>query len=181
MNRAGRHSCLLILALTVVLMIVVAMKSPACAQSRDPIVRPPSLDNKEKIEDFINQVLRDNTQRPDPFVRNEQMGVDQVAQYEVEEKPRPEYGFGKYDIETLILQGIWRQDEEIYAFFKTPDNKSMLVTIGDEAYDGRIVEINLQGKYVKFLQELKRKTSDEAIDSSEPDTIFTEKIVRIRN
>lgn len=150
------------------------------AQSRNPIVRPSELDTKEKIVSFINQVLGDQTRRPDPFIQNEQMGVDQVAKYEVEEKPRPKYGFGKYDIESLVLQGIWREDEKVFALMKTPDDKSMIVSLGDEAYDGRIVEINIQGKYVKFLQELRRKRADDANLDDQPDIIYTEKIVRFR-
>lgn len=143
-----------------------------------PIVKPPDLNSEEKIVRFLQSVLQDRTRRADPFVKGQERGTQQVAQYAVENKPRPKTGFGRYDIETLTLQAIWKEENAVVAMVKAPDAKVFIVKIGEEAYDGRLVEISPEGGYIKFLQEL-RRTSGPA-RRGEPDIKYVEKIVRFR-
>jgi hypothetical protein len=143
-----------------------------------PIVKPADLNSEEKIVRFLMTVLQDRTRRADPFVKGQERSTRQVAQYAVEDKPRPASGFGRYDVETLTLQAIWKEETAVVAMVKAPDGKVFIVKVGEEAYDGRLVEISPQGGYIKFLQEL-RRTSGPA-RPGEPDIKYVEKIVRFR-
>lgn len=151
----------------------------AKAQAQDKqIVRPGTLDSEDAIRRFIMSILVDRTQRSDPFVAADRDPTRQVASYEVEQKPRPESGLGRYDVEQLTLKAIWEEDDEAVALVSSPDNKVFVVRLGDEAYDGRIVEIDLDGGAVKFLQEL-RRTGGPA-RPGDPDVKYVEKTVRFR-
>jgi hypothetical protein len=100
--------------------------------------------------------LSDRTKRQDPFIKAQRQQQSSAATYEISERPRPASGFGRYDIDQLALMAIWKESTRVTAMFRAPDDKLFISAVGDEAYDGRIVEISFEGKYVKFLRKLER-------------------------
>ena len=150
------------------------------AQRRVPIVRPAELNTKEQIIRFMVGVISQKTQRPDPFVEGvrEVAGTEQFE--EVEAKPRPEFGFGKYDVEQLQLKAIWKEKEKLVAVFLAPDGTMHTTKLGDEAYDGRIVEINFELRYVKFLNKITKRRTSGPGKKGELVEQFVEKNVYIR-
>lgn len=165
-----------IIALSTLLFPVVAAAQEEENKTK-PIVRPAELSTEEDIVRFIMSVLSDRIPRPDPFVKKNAQALEGEDTYQVENKPRPTTGFGRYDVDSLTLMAIWKDDEGVVAMFKAPDSKVFISRVGEEAYDGRVVEISLQGGYVKFLQELKAKGSGGA---GKPNVKYVERIVHFR-
>jgi hypothetical protein len=135
-----------------------AFASPSGAQERrqNQVRRPADLRTAKQIERFVLQVLSESKSRQDPFVRAQRQQQTTVATYEITEKPRPQSGFGRYDVNQLTLMAIWKEEDTATAMFRAPDGKLFITAVGEEAFDGRIVEISFEGKYVKFLRKLER-------------------------
>lgn len=160
--------------------VILAFPGIVAAQEEDqskPIVRPAQLNTEEEIIRFIKSVLADRTPRPDPFVRKNAQALAGEDSYQVENKPRPTSGFGRYDVETMTLMAIWEDDDGAVAMFRTQDSKVFIIRVGEEAYNGRVVEINLEGGYVRFLQELRLTGPGSA---NRPSVKYEEKIVPFR-
>ena len=128
------------------LILLLALTASAQQADRKQIRRPPELRTARQIERFVMQVLSDNTKRQDPFIRVQRQQQSTAATYEISEKPRPQTGFGRYDIDQLTLMAIWKESAKVTSMFRAPDNKLFIVAVGDEAYDGRIVEISFENK-----------------------------------
>jgi Tfp pilus assembly protein PilP len=146
-------------------------------QQKRQIRRPPELKTAKEIERFVMEVLSDRTKRQDPFIKAPRQQQTTIATYEISERPRPAAGFGRYDIDQLTLNAIWKGSDKVTAMFRAPDDKLFIVTVGDEAYDGRIIEISFEGKYVKFLRVLERVGPKVA---GQPDVKYEPVLVRMR-
>lgn len=164
-------------ALSVCLVLLLAAPVSAQETAKKQIRRPAELKSAKQIERFVLQVLSDTTKRQDPFIRAQRQQQSTAATYEISEKPRPQSGFGRYDINQLTLMAIWKESTKVTSMFRAPDNKLFIVAVGDEAYDGRIVEISFDGKYVKFLQKLERVGPKV---SGQPDVKYEPLTVRMR-
>ena len=93
------------------------------------------------------------------------------------ERPRPQSGFARYDIEQLTLMAIWEESDKVVAMFRAIDNQLFIASVGEEAYDGRIVEISFEEKVVKFLRRLERIGPRV---SGQPDYKYETVLVRMR-
>ena len=171
----ARLMCLLIS----ILLLPAAVQPAVARQSsqRNQIRRPAQLETMRQIERFVMQLLTDKTKRQDPFIAAERQQQRTQATYEMGSKPRPQSGFARYDIEQLTLTAIWEEDEQVVAMFRAIDNKLFIVSVGEEAYDGRIVEISFEEKAVKFLRRLERIGPRV---SGQPDYKYETVLVRMR-
>jgi len=158
-----------------VLVLLVASASAQMRRQR-PIQRPAELNNARQIERFVMQVLADRTKRQDPFIKSQRQAQKPAATYEIGVKPRPLSGFASYDIDQLTLMAIWKESEKVTATFRSNDGQLFIVSIGDEAYDGKIVEISFEEKSVKFLRKLKRVGPKV---SGQPDFKYESVVVRM--
>lgn len=175
-NSCGKGLLIMLAAAAMVSLVSVE----AAAQRRVPIVRPAELNNKEQIIRFMVSVINQKVERPDPFVEGVRTQASEDQFENVESKPRPAYGFGKYDVDQLILQAIWKEKDKMVAVFKAPDNTMHTTKLGDEAYDGRIVEINFESRYVKFLNKITKRRTGGPGKKGELVETFVEKNVSIR-
>ena len=158
-------------------LVVLIATSLGRAQSNLPIQIPENLDHESDIVRFIQDLLSDSTKRKDPF-SSAAVGSALLSTYSPEDKPRPESGFGRYDVESLILMAIWEESGDAVAMVKAPDELTFIVRIGDEAYDGKIVEINLGARYVKTMNRLVRQAGDLLVN--EPKEKWVENYMRFR-
>ncbi len=172
-----------VVALLLCLLFALAAELPAQEEPTQPrqqgrwVGAMPEINTLEELERFLRQFLTDRTRRRDPFTREVQEAQQSSATYQLQTRPRPASGFGRYDIDDLTLQAIWNDGEQITAVFRAPDQKLFIVSVGDEAYDGRIVEINIEQRYVRFMQEL-RRVGQQA--EGQPVVRYEPKIVRLR-
>ena len=57
-------------------------------------------------------------------------------------------------ISEVDLVGIVQKGKDNLAFFNGSDNKGYFLRVGDQLYDGRIIQINRQSGQVVFRQEI---------------------------
>lgn len=167
--------------LAVVSIGVILLCAPQAPAAQDGEDNHQEQENKSKvqqtpkdIERLVMQVLADTDKRRDPFVKAERQQQRTVATYEIQERPRPQSGLGRYDIDELDVTAIWKETDRIVAMIRAPDEKLFVANVGDEAFDGMIVEISIEGKYVKFMQKLQRVGPQLP---GQPDVKFEPKIV----
>ena len=137
-----------------------------------------NLQTFAEIERFVQDLLADKEEEPrDPFMKAKQKVEQKVeVEYTAERKPRPQAGFGKYDVEQLRLLGIYRDNETEVAMFRSQDGKLFTVKVGDAAYDGVVSVISIEGGFVKFVDELKLQGPRQ---EGQPEVKRVERFVRL--
>jgi Tfp pilus assembly protein PilP len=157
-NRApglsATRSVVLLLILSVCAPPAITQEQEQPKQEGQAEVRKLDFKTYDEIQRFVETLLSGQQKYRDPFVRSSREQVTTEGRYVVRQKVRPAAGFGKYDIDTLKLLGIYRDSESTVAMFRAPDGKLFTVKEGEEAYDGKIEKINLESGYVKFIVEM---------------------------
>ncbi len=179
-NSEGSGARVQWLSLAILFALLAANAMPTFAQEsaeRRKILRPGDLLTARQIERFVLQVLSDTTKRQEPFIKTQRRQQRTTVAYEIGEKPRPTSGFASFDIDQLGLMAIWKERDRVTAMFRAIDGKLLIAAVGEEAFDGMVVEISFEGKYVKFMRKLERVGPKV---SGQPDYKFEPVLVRMR-
>lgn len=121
-------------------------------QGQEAIVAIKDFKTFNELERFVRAILEERGELREPFMSQDQRRRRVSASEIVQVKPRPKSGFGRYDVNTLKLLGIYMDNDLLVAMFRAPDNKLFAAKVGEEAYDGKIDRISLEGGYVKFVR-----------------------------
>jgi Tfp pilus assembly protein PilP len=148
-------------ALAAALSFVPAAESPASsqgstenAQAQDPEKKQNEQNTKtiEKIIEESESVLAGRGFTYDPAGRRDPFR-SLVEQTKADKGPRPK-GIAGMLISEVDLVGIVQKGKDYLAFFNGSDNKGYFLRVGDQLYDGRIIQINRQTGQVVFRQEI---------------------------
>jgi Tfp pilus assembly protein PilP len=165
MNRERLHRLLLGLA-TVGISLSLAFSSARGADQATPATggQPAASDESEKAKDEQNNktiekiieesenVLAGRGFTYDPAGRRDPFR-SLVEQTKADKGPRPK-GITGMLISEVDLVGIVQKDRDNLAFFNGSDNKGYFLRVGDQLYDGRIIQINRHTGQVVFRQEI---------------------------
>jgi Tfp pilus assembly protein PilP len=106
----------------------------------------------EKIIEESESVLSGRGFTYDPAGRRDPFR-SLVEQTKSDKGPRPK-GIAGMLISEVDLVGIVQKGKDNLAFFNGSDNKGYFLRVGDQLYDGRIIQINRQTGQVVFRQEI---------------------------
>ena len=106
----------------------------------------------EKIIEESESVLAGRGFTYDPAGRRDPFR-SLVEQTKADRGPRPK-GIAGMLISEVDLVGIVQKGKENVAFFNGSDNKGYFLRVGDQLYDGRIIQINRATGQVVFRQEI---------------------------
>jgi Tfp pilus assembly protein PilP len=106
----------------------------------------------EKIIEESESVLSGRGFTYDPAGRRDPFR-SLVEQTKADKGPRPK-GIAGMLISEVDLVGIVQKGKDNLAFFNGSDNKGYFLRVGDQLYDGRIIQINRQTGQVVFRQEI---------------------------
>src|SRR5262245_60149538 len=106
----------------------------------------------EKIIEESESVLAGRGFTYDPAGRRDPFR-SLVEQTKADRGPRPK-GIAGMLISEVDLVGIVQKGRENVAFFNGSDNKGYFLRVGDQLYDGRIIQINRANGQVVFRQEI---------------------------
>jgi len=136
-----------------------AEKAPASAapqggQDSDSAKKQEEQNTKtiEKIIEESESVLSGRGFTYDPAGRRDPFR-SLVEQTKADKGPRPK-GIAGMLISEVDLVGIVQKGKDNVAFFNGSDNKGYFLRVGDQLYDGRIIQINRQAGQVVFRQEI---------------------------
>jgi len=148
-------------ALAVVLSFAVAADDPAPAETAAEVAGAPDAAKKqddqntktiEKIIEESESILAGRGFTYDPAGRRDPFR-SLVEQTKADKGPRPK-GVAGMLISEVDLVGIVQKGKENLAFFNGSDNKGYFLRVGDQLYDGRIIQINRHAGQVVFRQEI---------------------------
>ena len=106
----------------------------------------------EKIIEESESVLTGRGFTYDPAGRRDPFR-SLVEQTKADKGPRPK-GIAGMLISEVDLVGIVQKGKDNVAFFNGSDNKGYFLRVGDQLYDGKIIQINRQAGQVVFRQEI---------------------------
>jgi Tfp pilus assembly protein PilP len=106
----------------------------------------------EKIIEESESVLAGRGFTYDPAGRRDPFR-SLVEQTKADRGPRPK-GIAGMLISEVDLVGIVQKGKDNLAFFNGSDNKGYFLRVGDQLYDGRIIQINRTTGQVVFRQEI---------------------------
>jgi Tfp pilus assembly protein PilP len=106
----------------------------------------------EKIIEESENVLAGRGFTYDPAGRRDPFR-SLVEQTKAEKGPRPK-GIAGMLISEVDLVGIVQKGRDNLAFFNGSDNKGYFLRVGDQLYDGRIIQIDRHTGQVVFRQEI---------------------------
>jgi Tfp pilus assembly protein PilP len=106
----------------------------------------------EKIIEESENVLAGRGFSYDPAGRRDPFR-SLVEQIKAEKGPRPK-GIAGMLISEVDLVGIVQKGRDNLAFFNGSDNKGYFLRVGDQLYDGRIIQIDRHTGQVVFRQEI---------------------------
>jgi Tfp pilus assembly protein PilP len=106
----------------------------------------------EKIIEESESVLAGRGFTYDPAGRRDPFR-SLVEQTKADKGPRPK-GIAGMLISEVDLVGIVQKGKDNLAFFNGSDNKGYFLRVGDQLYDGKIIQINRQSGQVVFRQEI---------------------------
>ena len=106
----------------------------------------------EKIIEESESVLAGRGFTYDPAGRRDPFR-SLVEQTKADKGPRPK-GIAGMLISEVDLVGIVQKGKDNLAFFNGSDNKGYFLRVGDQLYDGKIIQINRQSGQVIFRQEI---------------------------
>ena len=106
----------------------------------------------EKIIEESESVLAGRGFTYDPAGRRDPFR-SLVEQTKSDKGPRPK-GIAGMLISEVDLVGIVQKGKDNLAFFNGSDNKGYFLRVGDQLYDGRIIQINRTTGQVVFRQEI---------------------------
>ena len=106
----------------------------------------------EKIIEESESVLAGRGFTYDPAGRRDPFR-SLVEQTKADRGPRPK-GIAGMLISEVDLVGIVQKGKDNLAFFNGSDNKGYFLRVGDQLYDGRIIQINRATGQVVFRQEI---------------------------
>jgi Tfp pilus assembly protein PilP len=106
----------------------------------------------EKIIEESESVLAGRGFTYDPAGRRDPFR-SLVEQSKADRGPRPK-GIAGMLISEVDLVGIVQKGKDNLAFFNGSDNKGYFLRVGDQLYDGRIIQINRTTGQVVFRQEI---------------------------
>jgi len=106
----------------------------------------------EKIIEESESVLSGRGFTYDPAGRRDPFR-SLVEQTKADKGPRPK-GIAGMLISEVDLVGIVQKGKDNLAFFNGSDNKGYFLRVGDQLYDGKIIQINRQAGQVVFRQEI---------------------------
>ncbi|HEV8336975.1 MAG TPA: hypothetical protein VGR67_11195 [Candidatus Polarisedimenticolia bacterium] len=106
----------------------------------------------EKIIEESESVLAGRGFTYDPAGRRDPFR-SLVEQTKADRGPRPK-GIAGMLISEVDLVGIVQKGKDNRAFFNGSDNKGYFLRVGDQLYDGRIIQINRTTGQVVFRQEI---------------------------
>ena len=123
-------------------------------QTQDPAKKQDEQNTKtiEKIIEESESVLAGRGFTYDPAGRRDPFR-SLVEQTKDDKGPRPK-GIAGMLISEVDLVGIVQKGKDYVAFFNGSDNKGYFLRVGDQLYDGRIIQINRQTGHVVFRQEI---------------------------
>jgi len=124
------------------------------AQDSDTAKKQEDQNSKtiEKIIEESESVLSGRGFTYDPAGRRDPFR-SLVEQTKADKGPRPK-GIAGMLISEVDLVGIVQKGKDNVAFFNGSDNKGYFLRVGDQLYDGRIIQINRQTGQVVFRQEI---------------------------
>ena len=128
--------------------------APQASQGQEAAKKQDEQNNKtiEKIIEESESVLAGRGFTYDPAGRRDPFR-SLVEQTKADKGPRPK-GIAGMLISEVDLVGIVQKGKESLAFFNGSDNKGYFLRVGDQLYDGRIIQINRQSGQVVFRQEI---------------------------
>jgi Tfp pilus assembly protein PilP len=128
--------------------------TPASADAQDASKKQEDQNTKtiEKIIEESESVLAGRGFTYDPAGRRDPFR-SLVEQTKADKGPRPK-GIAGMLISEVDLVGIVQKGKDNLAFFNGSDNKGYFLRVGDQLYDGRIIQINRTTGQVVFRQEI---------------------------
>ena len=129
--------------------------SEAKPQATEEAAKAKDAQNNKTIEKIIEEsenVLAGRGFTYDPAGRRDPFR-SLVEQTKAEKGPRPK-GIAGMLISEVDLVGIVQKGKDCLAFFNGSDNKGYFLRVGDQLYDGRIIQINRSTGQVVFRQEI---------------------------
>jgi Tfp pilus assembly protein PilP len=124
----------------------------AATAETDPKKDEQSAKTIEKIIEESESVLAGRGFTYDPAGRRDPFR-SLVEQTKADRGPRPK-GIAGMLISEVDLVGIVQKGKDNLAFFNGSDNKGYFLRVGDQLYDGRIIQINRGTGQVVFRQEI---------------------------
>jgi len=165
MNRERPHRLFLSLGAAGICLLVALSTAHGAGEAPPPASgQPAATDESEKAKDEQNSktiekiieesenVLAGRGFSYDPAGRRDPFH-SLVEQTKAEKGPRPK-GVAGMLISEVDLVGIVQKGRDNLAFFNGSDNKGYFLRVGDQLYDGRIIQINRQTGQVVFRQEI---------------------------
>jgi Tfp pilus assembly protein PilP len=128
--------------------------TPESADAQDTSKKQEEQNTKtiEKIIEESESVLSGRGFTYDPAGRRDPFR-SLMEQTKADKGPRPK-GIAGMLISEVDLVGIVQKGKDNVAFFNGSDNKGYFLRVGDQLYDGRIIQINRTTGQVVFRQEI---------------------------